>query len=157
MILYHGSNTKIEHINLDKCLPYKDFGKGFYLTDIEQQALRMAERIARIRGGNPIINKYSFDEINLANGSLDIKVFDKPTQEWASFVMANRNKNVVHPVHTYDIVVGPVANDTMATQFRIFEDGFIDLSELTKRIKYRDFTKQLFFATQRAINLLIKL
>lgn len=37
MILYHGSNTDIETINLEKCFPYKDFGKGFYLTDINRQ------------------------------------------------------------------------------------------------------------------------
>lgn len=157
MILYHGSNTEIENINLEKCLPYKDFGKGFYLTDIEDQAMRMAERVAKIRGGIPVINTYSFDEVNLTNGTLDIKIFDRPSEEWASFVMANRDKKAMHPIHTHDIVIGPVANDTMATQFRIFEDGFIDIKELTKRLEYKEFTKQLFFASDKALRLLNKL
>lgn len=37
MRLYHGSNIAIDNINLAMCRPYKDFGQGFYLTDIEEQ------------------------------------------------------------------------------------------------------------------------
>lgn len=50
MRLYHGSNVVIESINLAMCRPYKDFGKGFYLTDIEEQAKQMAKRVSRIYG-----------------------------------------------------------------------------------------------------------
>ena len=61
--LYHGSNVKIESICLDRCSPYKDFGKGFYLTDIEEQARQMAIRRTRIAGeGTPCITAYAFDE-----------------------------------------------------------------------------------------------
>lgn len=42
MRLYHGSNIAIDNINLAMCRPYKDFGQGFYLTDIEEQAEKMA-------------------------------------------------------------------------------------------------------------------
>ena len=38
MRLYHGSNIAIDNINLAMCRPYKDFGQGFQLTDIEEQA-----------------------------------------------------------------------------------------------------------------------
>lgn len=44
MILYHGSNINIEHIELEKSKPFKDFGKGFYLSESEEQALEMALR-----------------------------------------------------------------------------------------------------------------
>ena len=43
MILFHGSNTDIKSINLAMCRPYKDFGRGFYLTEIKDQALKMAK------------------------------------------------------------------------------------------------------------------
>ncbi len=56
MRLYHGSNVVIESINLAMCRPYKDFGKGFYLTDIEEQAKQMANRVSRIYGGSPVVN-----------------------------------------------------------------------------------------------------
>lgn len=157
MILYHGSNTDIEVIHLEKSLPYKDFGKGFYLTDIKEQARQMAKRTAKIHGGKPIVNTYSFDKTHLTNETLNIKIFDKPSEEWALFVMENRNKKGIHPIHAYDIVIGPVANDTMATQFRIFEDGFINSKELAKRIEYKHFSNQFFFATEKAIILLNKL
>jgi hypothetical protein len=48
MILYHGSNIIIENIDLNKCRPYKDFGKGFYCTTIKSQAELMAKRVAAI-------------------------------------------------------------------------------------------------------------
>jgi len=53
MILYHGSNTQIKHIDVNMCRPYKDFGQGFYLTTIKNQAIKMAKRVSRIYGGTP--------------------------------------------------------------------------------------------------------
>lgn len=61
MKLYHGSNIEIDHVNLAMCRPYKDFGKGFYLTDIKEQAERMAVRVSRIYGGFPVVNVYEIE------------------------------------------------------------------------------------------------
>ncbi len=49
MILYHGSNLEIMEIDFAKCKPYKDFGKGFYLTSLKTQAIRMAQNKAARR------------------------------------------------------------------------------------------------------------
>ncbi len=46
MVLFHGSNTDIKVIDLAMCRPYKDFGRVFYLTEIEEQAKKMATRTA---------------------------------------------------------------------------------------------------------------
>ena len=62
MRLYHGSNTKINSINLAMCRPYKDFGTGFYLTDIKEQAEKMAIRVSKIYGGNPIVNIFEISD-----------------------------------------------------------------------------------------------
>lgn len=71
--LYHGSNLSIEQIDLSLCKPYKDFGQGFYLTDILQQALDMAYRRTHVVGyGNPTVTKYLFDEKLLSDGSLNV-------------------------------------------------------------------------------------
>ena len=48
----------IEHINLAMCRPFKDFGKGFYLTDIKEQAEKMAKRVSKIYGGDPVVNAF---------------------------------------------------------------------------------------------------
>ena len=62
MRLYHGSNIVIDNINLAMCRPYKDFGQGFYLTDIEEQAQKMAARVARIY--KKTSSQYSFHTEN---------------------------------------------------------------------------------------------
>ena len=43
IIFYHGSNVEIKTIDLSKSKPYKDFGRGFYLSADRKQAIRMAE------------------------------------------------------------------------------------------------------------------
>lgn len=59
LILYHGSNIEIMKLDLSKCKPYKDFGRGFYLTTLKEQAARMAKNRAALYEGNPIITGIS--------------------------------------------------------------------------------------------------
>lgn len=93
LILYHGSNVSVEKIELKLCKPFCDFGRGFYLTDIQSQAEKMAERTARIKGGKPVLNIFEIDDNFLKNENLKIKDFSSvPTEEWALFVMNNRNE-----------------------------------------------------------------
>lgn len=62
MLLYHGSNTDIKSISLAMCRPYKNFGRGFYLTELKDQALKMANRVSRIYGGHSIVNIYEIND-----------------------------------------------------------------------------------------------
>ena len=155
MILYHGSNTKIEKIGLSKCRPYKDFGKGFYLTEIREQAEKMASRTAHIYAGEPIVTEFEFDESALSK--LSVKQFDGPNEEWALFVLANRSKEHEQPTHSYDIVIGPVADDDIAQLFRNFNDGYINLTMLVEGLKYKKVSSQYFFHTEVAIKYLRRL
>lgn len=91
--LYHGSNLFIDKIDFTKCKPYKDFGQGFYLTDIFPQAMEMAIKRTRIVGsGSPVVTKFLFDEKLLIDGSLKVLTFDSPSIEWAKFILANRKE-----------------------------------------------------------------
>lgn len=155
MILYHGSNIVIEDIDLAKCKPYKDFGQGFYLTEIKEQAFEMAKRTAKIYGGEPVVNEFDFDES--AFDRLTVKRFNEPSEEWALFVMANRSKNNIHPTHSFDMVIGPVADDTIATLFRNFDDGIIDLPMLVNGLRYKKISSQYFFHSANAIKYLKKI
>lgn len=158
MKLYHGSNTEIKAIDFAKCKPFKDFGQGFYLTEIEEQAAQMARRTASIYGGEAVVTHFEFNEANaLKDSSLSIKRFDEPNEEWALFVMANRSREQQHPSHEYDIVIGPVADDTIATLFRNFEDGIIDLPMLANGLKFKKISSQYFFHTPQAVAYLKKL
>ena len=152
MKLYHGSNTKIEKIDLSKCRPYKDFGQGFYLTEIKEQAEKMASRTAHIYEGEPVVTEFEFDESALTK--LSVKQFDEPNEEWALFVLANRSKENQQPTHSYDIVIGPVADDDIAQLFRNFNDGYINLTMLVEGLKYKKVSSQYFFHTEDAIKYL---
>lgn len=165
MILYHGSNTDIKTIDLTMCRPYKDFGRGFYLTTLQEQAERMAKRVARIYGGTPIVNAYDFDETILSSSRLNILDFDDiPSEKWARFVMNNRSRSFYDERsqecnlgNKYDIVVGPIANDDMAVLFRQYENDMISFQTLVDGMKYRETTNQYSFHTERAIALLRKM
>lgn len=70
--LYHGSTVNIEHIDLQKSRPNKDFGRGFYLSADRQQAWRMGEFKALTEGGAPVMNTYLFDETVLTSDELRV-------------------------------------------------------------------------------------
>lgn len=155
MILYHGSNINIEHIELEKSKPFKDFGKGFYLSESEEQALEMARFKALTFGGEPIVSKFEFDTSLMHNSDLRIKIFKEYSEEWADFVFANREGT---DVKHYDIVYGPIANDKVGLQIRKLKDGSIDKTEFLNRLKYmKGITFQYFFGTKKAIKHLIRL
>ena len=158
MILYHGSNTAIDKINLALCKPYKDFGQGFYLTDLMAQAEEMALRRVRLVGcGVPTISAFEFDERSLKDNSLKTLVFPKVSVKWATFVLKNRDINHEGFSHNYDVVVGPVANDTVAFQLRRYLLGVIPLKRLVKELEYKGLNRQFFFGTEKAISKLRKL
>ncbi|MCF0216519.1 MAG: DUF3990 domain-containing protein [Fibrobacteraceae bacterium] len=163
MILYHGSNTDIVQIDLSKCRPNKDFGKGFYLTTIREQAQRMAQRVARMYGGSPILNIYDFDDTPNKLDKLNIRHFEGPCMEWAKFVIANRNatrtKNLQEDTNAdcrFDLVIGPIANDDLALLFRQFSEGAISVATLVNEMKFKKLTDQYSFHTEKAIAMLSK-
>ena len=85
---------------------------------------------------------------------LDVKVFDKVSEEWAEFIYNNRKSSVTGFKHNYDIVIGPVANDGVVVQLNLFEQQFITLSELVNRLKYRDLSNQYYFGTEKSLSAL---
>lgn len=155
MILYHGTNVDFQQIDIRKSNPYKDFGQGFYLTDILVQAENMAAKKARILGGSPIVQKYQFDETYLSAPFLNVLLFEKPSKEWAEFIYRNRTRSIPAFSHHYDIVMGPIADDGVAYLLSRYEEGFCTLEELEyKQLNRQFFFGSFFFGTLRSINLL---
>ena len=154
--LYHGSNVSIEQIDLSLSRKGKDFGCGFYLNANRQQAMDMAIRTTqRMRSGTPTVTAYLFDESILNQSGLNVKIFDDYSVEWAEFVLMNRKNTSDTPAHSYDIVIGPIANDTVGVQIRRFIMGYISMERLIEELKYRgNHSVQYFFGTPKAINLL---
>ena len=161
MMLYHGSNIKVAKIDLSKCRLYKDFGRGFYLTDILEQAEQMARRVVRLYGGLPQVSAFRFDEGAFADNELKTLSFERPSKDWALFVLNNRDKKVANIAdvlcnqdNKYDIVAGPVANDDITYLFRIFTSGLIDIDTLIRGLEYKSLTKQYSFHTGKSLKYL---
>lgn len=158
MILYHGSNVEINVINFQKCKPYKDFGKGFYLTSLKHQAIRMAENRAALFGGNTVVTIYEVDDDIMCKPDLNTRIFDmKPSIEWARFIVNNRNREFKDITSLdcnvdakYDIVLGPVADDAVAATIRRFMGDKLDEDGLRKRLTYKELSNQYSFHTKKA-------
>lgn len=158
MILYHGSNTVIQQIDLAQSRPNKDFGRAFYLSEQENQAREMADFRVELEGGEPVVNKYLFDEEVLASGQLKILQFYEYSEAWARFVFANRDAKNGAESHDYDIVFGPIANDRVGRQIANLKDGYISFETFIERLKFmKGITFQYAFCTERAIKQLSRL
>jgi hypothetical protein len=159
MILYHGSNIEIDTIDLGKCRPCKDFGKGFYTSPVLEQAWTMAKRTVRInKEGSPCVTAFSFDDHFLSDTALRVKQFTDPDNEWARFVINNRNRKFqdiqspdCNTDNKYDIVIGPVANDDIAALIDVFLTGLISNDALAKELAFRDLSAQVSFHTEKSI------
>ena len=157
--LYHGSNTKIEVPDLLHSKPFKDFGRGFYLSADKQQAWDMAfQKVSQTQEGKAEVTEFLFDEAVMSSGELKVLSYPDYCEEWALFVLANRNKKNEQPIHDYDIVYGPIADDGVTFQLRRYEGGVISLPRLVEELKYaKGITFQYFFGTERALQLLKRL
>ena len=123
MILYHGTTVNIDCIDLMRSKPNKDFGRAFYLSEDYSQALEMAQFKAEFAEQPPIVNVYSFDEKLLLD--LRYKRFESYTEEWAHFVYNHRTEPQGRTLHDFDIVYGPIANDTIGAQITRYKQNYI--------------------------------
>jgi len=156
---------EIDTIKLEKCMPYKDFGKGFYTSPLRENAWQMAKRTVRInKEGSPCVIAFSFDEAFLSDPALNVKQFTGPNKEWARFVINNRNRQYAE-IHNqecntdakYGIVIGPVANDDIVALMDVFLAGLISDDVLARELTFRDLSNQISFHTEKAINCLQKI
>ena len=158
MILYHGTTVDIDHIDLLKSKPNKDFGKAFYLSEEIQQAKEMAAFTVDRFGGKPIITSFEFDETLLDDGQLQVKTFEGYSREWAKFIFSNRDTDSEVNIHNYDIVYGPIANDRVGRQMFNLREGSIDIEEFMRRLHYmKGITFQYAFCSELSIRKLKKL
>ncbi len=139
MILYHGSNIVVTEPQILGNGFYKDFGYGFYCTIYEKQA----KRWAMTKRKNHIVNIYEYKE----NTDLKTKVFDKMTEEWLQFVVDCRRGIK----HEYDIVEGPMADDTIWDYVEDYMAGMISKAAFWELVKFKYPTHQIVFCTERAL------
>lgn len=145
MILYHGSYLEIKSPDLEHSRKNLDFGCGFYLTPIYEQAVKWCEKFKR-RGKNGIVSRYEFDES--AYQELKILKFDSYSKKWLDFILTCRSGK---DTTDYDIVIGGVANDKVFNTVELYFDNLIDKKEAIRRLRYEKPNLQLCFRTQKAL------
>ena len=156
MTLYHGTSEDIGAIDLTRGLRHKDFGKGFYLTPDRTTAIRMAQKKARLFGGTATLITYEMDDMALQS-DLKIKIFpEKACVEWLMFVDANRDRKTTAPIHDFDIVIGPIADDGVVLQLTNFREGIYTPEQAAALLQDRYLDQQYYFGTERAVRFLRK-
>jgi hypothetical protein len=154
MKVYHGSDTYIDVIDLAKCKPRKDFGRGFYVTNIYRQAEDMANRIAHWHNTQPAISEFDFDEFAYEDEDFKVLCFEGYTEEWFDFVMLNRNNQHQRQAHSFDIVEGPVADDTVSLRINDYLKGVISRQVFFDELKFYKKTHQICFCTDKSLQML---
>ena len=150
MLIYHGSNLPVENPRLITPNRTLDFGNGFYATMNLEQAESFANNVVSRNDGRgiPTVSFYEVDYDKMLR-ELKVLIFDHPDDNWLDFVYANRSAKYTGKQH--DIVIGPVANDTVYRVFRLFENGDIDRETVIKRLKVTKLFNQITFCTERAV------
>lgn len=147
--IYHGSleevrNPEIRHPNRSL-----DYGSGFYTTTSFEQAKKLVER--RMKRSNANIGYVNVYELDCeAVKHMNSLIFDTPSEEWVNFVMKNRTERDFN--HDYDIVYGPVANDSVYAQFSLYEGGIISLQTLIQELKTYKLVDQYLFHTEASLH-----
>jgi hypothetical protein len=154
MRVYHGSYTEIDEIDLSKCELYRDFGRGFYVTCIREQAEYWANRKGRIAKSIGCITEYDFSEAAFEHWKFHVLRFSGYTEEWLDFVVMNRDLNSPIPAHNYDIVEGPVADDKVTLRLNTYLKGFLSKEAFLEELKFFRRTHQICFCTQRSLQAL---
>ena len=150
MKLYHGSIVTVRKPNLRQGRPNTDYGKGFYTTVDFDQAARWAHiRRNRAGEGQAIVSVYEVDDDLLNADDLNVMEYAGASKEWLDFVVANRR---FAPLHDYDVVLGPVANDNLYATISLYENGELSAEAAVVQLKTHVLFNQVSFHTDKALS-----
>ncbi|WP_462349633.1 DUF3990 domain-containing protein [Holdemanella biformis] len=139
---YQGDNKVLDEPKIYLDGSYKDFGYGFYCTNFEKQA----KRLALTKKNKHVVNVYSYTE----NKNLNCLIFKEMSDEWLDFVVSSRQGER----HDYDIVEGPMADDAIWNYVDDFVRGLISRTAFWELVKFKYPTHQIVFCTEAALKCL---
>lgn len=145
MILFHASNAAVPNPDLDHSRDFLDFGKGFYLTSLKEQAVRYSERF-KLRGQSAVLNVYECDD-DLSE--LSRMAFSSYDETWLEFVGNCRQGN---DKSDYDIVEGGIANDKIFRTVDLYFSGDITKEDALKKLMMENPNHQICFRTEKSLS-----
>ena len=153
MILYHGGTEAVMQPDCKKGRPDLDFGQGFYVTLLLDQAEGFARRKARDRKSKPVISVYEFDyEAAIKDCAyLNFEFYD---EAWLDFVVDSRSG--LKPWIDYDIVEGGVANDRVIDTVELYAIGILDKASALGRLSEHQPNHQICILSQAILDKYLK-
>lgn len=149
LVVYHGTCSDFEKIDLNKSHNRRDFGKGFYTTVLQSQSKEWAYRLSlREKKDKYYVYEFLFEEVS----ALRVKRFDTLNEEWLEFIKSNRSKGGLQ--HDYDVVIGPVADDNTMETVQLYIANILTAKEAVERLRYSKVNNQVSFHTEKAIEYL---
>ena len=134
MRLYHTGDREIKTPDITMGRRNADFGPGFYLTPDRDFAYRWARE-------NAVVNEYELEE-----GDLDVFRFSRSV-EWVEYIFYNRRGK---DLRTHDVIVGPIANDTIFDTMGIITSGFLRMEDALKLLMIGPEYTQVAVKTEKA-------
>lgn len=152
MIVYHGSNCIVSEPNIKFSRDALDFGKGFYVINIKNQALEWTKKF-KTRGEKAYLNIYEF-KMQKANEEYKIKEFLEHDDEWLQFIIDCRSGSDRYL--EYDVLIGGIADDRVYNTLELYEDNLISREEALKRLKFYKPNNQICMVNQGLIETTLK-
>ena len=140
MKVFHAGYDRIPNPDIHRGRINADFGQGFYLSDNYEFASRW---VREKTGADIIVNTYELDETGL-----DIKVFER-NPEWFIYIFSNR-RSLPDKLAEADIIIGPIANDTIYNTLGIITSGFLPDEDAMKLLCVGPLYKQIVLKSQKA-------
>ncbi len=122
IMVYHGGTEIIQAPRVDAGRPNLDFGQGFYVTDVFQQAVDWVRRVSVRRGESPVINLYSLDKPAILD-AYRCKVFTEYDGDWLDFIVGSRLGE--KPWADFDYIEGGVADDRVIDTIALYMTDLI--------------------------------
>ncbi|MBR2230404.1 MAG: DUF3990 domain-containing protein [Prevotella sp.] len=149
MKVFHGSTIVIKQPLAAAGRKMLDFGQGFYVTDIKQQAESWAERMQRIKMENGIVNVYELD-LEKVKADYSYYKFENYDLDWLQFIVANRIGRT--DVKKYDVVEGGVANDRVIDTVEAYMANMMTLETALGELSKHKPNNQLCITKQIVID-----
>ena len=154
MTLYHGSYLSVPEPLTGVGRRELDFGPGFYVTNLREQAERWARRVCVIRAvDTPILSVYDFDEAHLPTDVRCLRL-EHYNQEWLDFIVSSRRGE--EPWKDYDIIEGGVANDQVIDTVEDYFSGRITAEQAIGNLRFAKPTHQMCISSQAIADRLLR-
>lgn len=151
--VYHGGTEIVTHPLVNVGRSDLDFGRGFYVTDLQSQAEGWARKMASLRGSSPIVNKYLLSKTELEAHARYLK-FENYDRQWLDFICKCRQEAQL-PI-PYDVIEGGIADDRVINSVKMYINGYIDAESALNRLRYIKPNNQICIRSQELADRFLK-